>query len=120
MVRASALLDGITAPVDRGFSNQERMNCISSSRRRFFFSTRTTVCDGIATGSRVRGGGFRRELHGYRARSEGSRWLVGMAAPISQSVDKFFDSTEESGRFGLGFFRRQLVELRQQLALAFG
>ena len=37
MVRASALLDGITAPVEIGFSIQERMNCISSSRRRVFF-----------------------------------------------------------------------------------
>ena len=37
MVRASALLDGITAPVDSGFSIQERMNCISSSRRSGFF-----------------------------------------------------------------------------------
>src|ERR1035438_9698466 len=46
MVRASALLDGITAPVEIGFSIQERMNCISSSRRRVFFWTRTTECVG--------------------------------------------------------------------------
>jgi hypothetical protein len=36
MVRASSLLDGITAPVDSGFSNHERMNLTSSSMRWFF------------------------------------------------------------------------------------
>ena len=68
-------LDGITAPVDSGFSIQERMNCTSSSRRRLFFSTRATECDGIATRSRVHGGGPRRNINGYRARGRGSRWV---------------------------------------------
>jgi hypothetical protein len=40
MVRASARPDGITAPVRIGFSIHDRMNCISSSRRNGFFSTR--------------------------------------------------------------------------------
>src|SRR6185503_4354400 len=33
---------------------------------------------------------------------------------------KLFDSTEKTSRFRLSYLRRQLFELRQQLALAFG
>src|SRR5664279_3649561 len=85
MVRASALLDGITAPVESGFSNHERMNCISSSRRGTFFSTRTNDCDvGINLGSRGACGRLSRSVNGYRAPDRGSRWLAGMAAPIPQ------------------------------------
>jgi len=50
MARASALLDGITAPVDSGFSIHVRMNCISSSRRRGFLATRAIDCGGIDAG----------------------------------------------------------------------
>src|SRR5579884_1894834 len=47
IVRASALLDGITAPVRSGFSIQDRMNCTSSSRRRAFLEMRAVVGEGI-------------------------------------------------------------------------
>ena len=41
MARASALLDGVTAPIDSGFSIQERMKRTSSlSGMRFFCSKR--------------------------------------------------------------------------------
>ena len=46
MVRASTLLDGITAPVRNGFSIHERMNCTSSSRSGFF-ATRMEDCKGM-------------------------------------------------------------------------
>src|SRR5580704_18896971 len=47
MARASTRPDGVTAPVDRGFSSQERMNRTSSSKRRGFLSTSRIDCDGI-------------------------------------------------------------------------
>src|SRR5215475_10125215 len=53
MARASTRLDGITAPVEIGFSIHERMNFTSSSRRRLFFSTRANECEGIDARSRV-------------------------------------------------------------------
>src|SRR5215475_1457153 len=53
MARARTRLDGITAPVEIGFSIQERMNFTSSSRRRLFFSTRANECEGIDARSRV-------------------------------------------------------------------
>src|SRR4030095_6044713 len=56
MARASTRLDGITAPVEIGFSIQERMNFTSSSRRRLFFSTRANECKGIDERSRVQSG----------------------------------------------------------------
>jgi hypothetical protein len=40
------LLDGVTAPVDNGFSNQERMKC-TSSRLWIFFSRRAVEGKGI-------------------------------------------------------------------------
>src|SRR5450759_2894077 len=121
MVRASALLDGITAPVERGFSIHERMNCISSSRRRPFFWTPTIECEGIGCGvTRAGRRALASELHGYRARGEGSRWLLGMAITISQAIEKLLDSTEESGGLRLGILRRQFLKLGQQLALALG
>src|SRR5215510_1611459 len=55
MARASTRLDGITAPVEIGFSIQERMNFTSSSRRKLFFSTRANDCEGIDARSRVLG-----------------------------------------------------------------
>src|SRR5262245_42423158 len=56
MARARTRLDGITAPVEIGFSIQERMNFTSSSRRRLFFSTRAKECEGILIArSRVHG-----------------------------------------------------------------
>ena len=36
IARASGLPEGVTAPVARGFSIQERKKCTSSSRRRLF------------------------------------------------------------------------------------
>src|SRR5665647_3412545 len=120
MTRAKALLEGITAPVRSGFSIHERMNCISSSRRSGFFSTRTDVCNGIATGSRVRTAGqLARKVHGYSEQGNGSRWLLRIAATISQALKEGLDPAEEAGGFRLGVLRRQLVELGQQLALAF-
>ncbi|HEU5274332.1 MAG TPA: hypothetical protein VFU97_11770 [Xanthobacteraceae bacterium] len=43
MVRANSLPDGITAPVDNGFSIQERMNRTSSSIRSVFFAVLSVV-----------------------------------------------------------------------------
>jgi hypothetical protein len=57
MARASIRLDGITAPVDNGFSIHERMNRISSSRRRLFFSTRANDGETIDATSRVQAAG---------------------------------------------------------------
>ena len=92
MVRASALLDGITAPVDSGFSIHERMNCISSSRRRLFLFDADECCEGIDAGSRVPAAEFAARLHGYRAAGEGSRWLLGMAAhDLPRPVEKLLD-----------------------------
>src|SRR4029079_19466984 len=39
-------------------------------------------------------------------------------AAASQAIQKLFDSTEKTGRFRLGYLRRQLFELRLYLALA--
>src|SRR5262249_5124068 len=71
MARASTRLDGITAPVDIGFSIQERMNCTSSSRRRLFFSTRANECEGIATRSRVHAAGLAAIQTGIGTEAEG-------------------------------------------------
>ena len=46
MVRASSLLEGVTAPVDNGFSSHERMKC-TSSRFWIFFSRRAVEGKGI-------------------------------------------------------------------------
>jgi hypothetical protein len=43
MVRARSLPDGMTAPVDSGFSNQDRMNWTSSSIGRSVFLARLNV-----------------------------------------------------------------------------
>src|SRR5262245_1455249 len=122
MARARTRLDGITAPVEIGFSIQERINFTSSSRRRLFFSTRANECEGIDARSRVQGAaGSRRNSYGYRDQGGGSRWPTRLAtAPTSKTVQKLFDSTEETGRFRLRFFRRQFFKLRQQLTLTFG
>src|SRR4051794_28736098 len=48
MVRASNLLDGITAPMCSGFSIHERRKRTSSSRRRGFFNARTEDCRGMS------------------------------------------------------------------------
>src|SRR4029453_71194 len=53
MARASTRLDGITAPVEIGFSIQERMNFTSSSRRRLFFFARANECEACEGGPRV-------------------------------------------------------------------
>src|SRR4029450_5446296 len=132
MARASTRLDGITAPVEIGFSIQERINLTSSSGRRLFFSTRADEVEGID--ARARGcegfdarsrqkkrGGPRRNYYGYRDQGRGSRWPTRLAtAPTPKTIQKLFDSTEETGRFRLRFFRRQLFELRQQFTLRFG
>jgi hypothetical protein len=47
MVRASALPDGVTAPIANGFSNQERMKRTSSSRRMPFFCSKRRICISI-------------------------------------------------------------------------
>src|SRR4029077_6019934 len=120
MARASTRLDGITAPVDSGFSIQERMNCTSSSRRRLFFSTRAIECDGIATRSRVHGDGPAATSTGIGPEAEGQGGLTRLAAAVSKTIKNLFDSTEETSRFRLGLLRRQLFELSQQLALPFG
>jgi hypothetical protein len=57
MARASIRLDGMTAPVDNGFSIHERMNRTSSSRRRLFFSTRANDGETIDATSRVQAAG---------------------------------------------------------------
>src|SRR5215467_3897711 len=101
MARASTRLDGITAPVDIGFSIQERMNCTSSSRRRLFFSTRANECEGIATRSRVHAAGLAAMETGIGTEAEGQDGSTRLAAPISKAVQKLFDSTEETRRFGL-------------------
>src|SRR5690242_39549 len=106
MARASTRLDGMTAPVEIGFSIQVRMNCISSSRRRLFFSIRAIEGDGIFARSRLTRGGPRRNIHGYRDQGRGSRWLSRLAAPASETIKKLFDSTEETGRFGLSILGR--------------
>ena len=43
MVRASSLPDGVTAPIDSGFSIQDRMNRTSSSIGRSVFLARLNV-----------------------------------------------------------------------------
>src|SRR5665213_740557 len=101
MVRASALLDGITAPVDSGFSNHERMNCISSSRRRVFLATRTAVCDGIAAMSRGRERAeLAQKLRGIGGKAEGqdgsSVWLPRFPNPSRNSFTRL-KKPEDSG-----------------------
>src|SRR4029453_15313421 len=122
MARASTRLDGINAPVEIGFSIQERINLTSSSRRRLFFSTRANECEGIDARSRVqKRGGSRRNYYGDRDQGRGARWPARLGtAPTPKTIQKLFDSTEETGRFRLRFFRRQLFELRQQFTLRFG
>ena len=44
MARASARLDGVTAPIDSGFSIQERMKRTSSSRRNTVLFLETAEC----------------------------------------------------------------------------
>ena len=119
MARASTRLDGITAPVEIGFSIHERMNCISSSRRRLFFSTRAIEGDGMLRGHALRAAGLAATSTGIGTKAGGQDGLPRLAAPASETVKKLFDSTEETGRFRLSLLGRQLFELGQQLALAF-
>ena len=44
MVRASGLLDGVTAPIASGFLIQEPMKRTSSSRRTPFFCSKRRIC----------------------------------------------------------------------------
>src|SRR5512143_1519866 len=120
MARASTRLDGITAPVDSGFSIQERMNCTSSSRRRLFFSTRAYECEVIDAGSRVQAAGLAATFTGIGSKAGGQDGSTRLATTASKAVKKLFDSTEETSRFRLVFFRRKLFELSQQFTLTFG
>src|SRR5664279_2232734 len=92
MVRASALLDGITAPVEIGFSIQERMNCISSSRRWVFFATRTTVREGIDAVTRAEDRYYPRNFTGIAPRAVGqdgySEWLSRFPRPSRKSFTR--------------------------------
>src|SRR4029077_3243395 len=57
---------------------------------------------------------------GIGPEAEGQGGLTRLAAAVSKTIKKLFDSTEETSRFRLGLLRRQLFELSQQLALPFG
>src|SRR5688572_27827095 len=127
MVRASTLPEGVTAPIDRGFSIQDRMKRTSSSSRMPFFCSnrrmRRSICfssiwkaaNGIgrnattycklmtAIGKAPRGGGQAEASSGAGARSE-----------------QVLDFGEEARGFRLRLLRRQLLEFGQQLALPLG
>src|SRR5262245_60834875 len=94
MARARTRLDGITAPVEIGFSIQERINFTSSSRRRLFFSTRANECEGIDARSRVQGAaGPAAIVTGIGTKAEGQDgrrdWLLpGPATPSKNSLTR--------------------------------
>src|SRR5258708_6041454 len=70
--------------------------------------------------SRVRAAGPAATPTGIVTKARGQDGLARLAASASKPVKKLFDSTEETGGFRLSVLRRELFELRQQLALTFG
>ena len=92
IARASILLDGMTAPVDNGFSIHERMNCTSSSRRRLFFSTRANEGEVIDARSRVHAASPAAILTGIGTDAEGQDgrpdWLLRLARPSINSLTR--------------------------------
>src|SRR5918993_5158541 len=100
MVRASTLLDGITAPVVSGFSIQERRKCTSSSKRSGRFSARAMDCGRIVTTLPAPSN----YCHAYRAQRGGSSSCSRLPA-ASHAVDELFDLAEESHGLRLGVVR---------------
>ena len=76
--------------------------------------------DDNGSGSAQQAAGLAATFTGIGSKAGGQGGLTRLATPASKTVKKLFDSTEETSRFRLGFFRRQLFELSQQLTLAFG
>src|SRR5262249_62366429 len=102
MARARTRLDGITAPVEIGFSIQERMNFTSSSRRTLFFSTRANECEGIDARSRVQSAaGLAAIVSGIRTKAGGQDgrrgWLPPRPPRPSKKSFNRLKKTAESG-----------------------
>src|SRR5215218_10235842 len=112
MVRASILLDGVTAPVSRGRSIHERRNRASSSKR-----SRPTgaLCGGVLikawSTAGILGGMVLTERPDSCQRRSG-------ASRSTESVEEFAHAGEKPVALGVGLLRGGLIELRQKLALA--
>src|SRR5215218_1055665 len=112
MVRASILLDGVTAPVSRGRSIQERRNRASSSKR-----SRPTgaLCGGVLikgwSTAGILGGTVLTERPDSCQRQSG-------ASRSTEPVEEFAHAGEKPVALRMGLLRGSLIELRQKLALA--
>src|SRR5438105_10661521 len=98
MVRASNLLEGITAPMCSGFSIHERRKRTSSSRRRGFFWTRREDCKGISLPDGV-----------SRTRHTGiDQWEIGQA---NESVSR---CRSRASKAGSGARAKEILDLGEE------